>query len=179
MKTSKLLHMALTGTITLTCLFGFGSSSSASDNVNASVSNQDKFEQSAHGSKLIQTGQKYLGVKYKLGAEYEKNKKFDCSSFTQYIFKKNGIKIARGARAQYENGTPVEREDLKVGDLVFFATTKTKKYDKRSIKRIGHVGIYAGNDKVLHTYGKGGVKYDDFSDGWWDKAYVGAVRVKR
>lgn len=177
MKTSKLLHMALTGTITLTCLFGFGSSSSASDNVNASVLKHDNIE--AHGSKLIQTGQKYLGVKYKLGAEYEKSKKFDCSSFTQYIFEKNGIKIARGARAQYKNGTPVEREDLKVGDLLFFSTKKTKKYDKKSIKRIGHVGIYAGNNKVLHTYGNGGVRYDDFSDGWWDKAYVGAVRVKR
>lgn len=178
MKTSKWLHMALTGTITLSSLFGFGSSLSAAP-VKVSVSKQAKSEQSAQGSRLIQTGKKYLGVKYKLGAEYETSGKFDCSSFTQYVFKKNGIRIARGARAQYLNGTPVARKDLKVGDLVFFSTTKTTMYDKKSIKRIGHVGIYAGNNKVLHTFGKGGVKYDDFSKGWWDKAYVGAVRIKR
>lgn len=175
MKESKWLHIALMGTIILSSLFGFGSSlPTASANVSVSA----KSERSAQGATLIQTGKKYLGVKYKLGAEYETNGKFDCSSFTQYVFKKNGIQIARGARAQYLNGKPVARKDLKVGDLVFFSTTKTTKYDKKSIKRIGHVGIYAGNNKVLHTFGKGGVKYNDFSKGWWDKAYVGAVRVK-
>ncbi|RXT15525.1 NlpC/P60 family protein [Ammoniphilus sp. CFH 90114] len=126
---------------------------------------------------IIQTGHKYLGVKYKLGAEYENTGRFDCSSFVQYVYKKNGIQLSRGARAQFQDGKKIARKDLRPGDLVFFSTTKTTKYSKDSIKRIGHVGIYAGNNKVLHTYGDGGVKYNDMSKGWWDKHYVAAARV--
>lgn len=181
MKKLNFFHVVLAGTITLTSLFGFNPSISAAsaqaENTATLSSTLQKSEQSVLGKRLIATGEKYLGVPYKLGAEYETSRRFDCSSFTQLVFKKNGFQLARGARGQYKNGKPVARKDLNVGDLVFFSTTKTVKYARGSIKRIGHVGIYAGNNKVLHTYGKGGVKYTEFSKGWWAKNYVGAVRV--
>lgn len=131
------------------------------------------------GAKIIKTGEKYLGVPYKFGADWNdyQGKYFDCSGFTQRVFAENGIKLNRGARGQFKNGVEVSRKDLKVGDLVFFSTGATMKYAADSINRIGHVGIYAGNNRVLHTYGKGGVRYSKMDKGWWNDHYVTAVRV--
>lgn len=169
----KMLSLILSGTLLLGGLMGFISPTEASA---ASTANSASI--SSKSVQLIKTGIRYLGVPYRLGAEYETSRRFDCSSFTQYVFKKNGKRIARGARAQYYNGVPVARKNLKVGDLVFFSTKATTKYSRKSIKRIGHVGIYAGKNRVLHTYGKGGVKVSNMASGWWDKHYVAAVRVR-
>lgn len=135
----------------------------------------------AKGSQIIQFGERYLGKPYRLGGGRRDNQKyFDCSGFTWYVFKKNGIDISMGgARQQSQYGSPVKYEDLAIGDLVFFSTKATMKYPKDSVKRIGHVGIYAGNGKVLHTYSKesGGVRYSDMSKGWWKEHFVKAKRV--
>lgn len=176
MKTKTFFNIALATTMTLTGLFGFSTAGMAYNEPTNTATIQVS---PAKGKKIIQTGKKYLGVRYKLGAEYPRTHKFDCSSFTQYVFAKNGIRLSRTARAQYKNGVPVSRNQLRVGDLVFFSTKATKKYKRGSIKKIGHVGIYAGNGKVLHTYGAGGVKFNDMTHGWWDDHYVGAVRVVR
>lgn len=178
MKKLTFVHIFMAGTLTLSSLFGFTPSASADSTLTNQRANLSaNKEQTALGNRLIATGKRYLGVPYRLGSEYETSRRFDCSSFTQYVFAKNGINLARGARQQYKNGKPVARKNLKVGDLVFFSTTATVKYAPGSINRIGHVGIYAGNNKVLHTYGKGGVRYTNFASGWWDKHYVAAVRV--
>lgn len=131
----------------------------------------------ATGSKIIKTGRKYLGTPYKWGSKSTTTRTFDCSSFVQRVFKENGYQLARTSRAQYYDAKPVSRKNLKVGDLVFFSIRSTLKYPKSSNKRIGHVGIYAGNNKVLHTFGKGGVTYSDMSKGWWNNHYVRAVRI--
>jgi len=128
------------------------------------------------GSQIIKEGEKYLGVKYKLGGKTPSA--FDCQGFTRYVFNKYGIQLPAGARNQSKVGKPVSKNNLKVGDLVFFSTSLTKKkYSASSIKRIGHVGIYAGNGKILHTYGKGGVKYSNLNSKWWSTHYVKATRV--
>lgn len=131
------------------------------------------------GTQIVNFGARFLGTPYKLGARTGNTSSFDCSSFTQYVYKKNGIQLPRGARDQYRAGVKIKRSNLRVGDLVFFSTRATMKYSAGSINRIGHVGIYAGNNRVLHTYGPGGVKYNSMSSGWWDDHYVGAVRVIR
>lgn len=130
---------------------------------------------SVSGSKIIKTGKKYLGVPYKFGGTTPRA--FDCQGFTRYVFKKHGINLPAEARNQARVGKKVSINNLKVGDLVFFSTTATRKYSRNSIKRIGHVGIYAGNGKVLHTWGAGGVRIQDASKGWWHNNYVTARRV--
>lgn len=127
------------------------------------------------GDQIISTGAKHLGVKYKFGGHTPSG--FDCQGFTRFVFNKNGINLPSGARNQSKVGNYVSRDKLQVGDLVFFSTTATTKYSSSSIKRIGHVGIYAGNGKVLHTYGAGGVKYSDINSKWWSSHYVTARRV--
>lgn len=85
-------------------------------------------------------GLKYLGIPYCKGGTSPKC--FDCSGFTQYIYKKKGKEIARTTGGQYKQSKKIARDDAKVGDLVFFFSSGGHAY---------HVGIYAGNGKVLHS----------------------------
>ncbi|CAI6081350.1 C40 family peptidase [Cohnella rhizoplanae] len=119
--------------------------------------------------KIITLGKKYLGVKYRLGAPSGSTQVFDCSSFTQYIFGKYGVKLPRVSSAQATKGTTVAKADLKKGDLVFFKSSNSSK--------IGHVAVYIGNNKILHTYGKPGVIVTSLSASYWKSHYKTAKRV--
>ncbi|CAG7615839.1 hypothetical protein PAESOLCIP111_01832 [Paenibacillus solanacearum] len=121
--------------------------------------------------KIIDTGDDFMGVRYKFGAPSGSDKVFDCSSFMQYIFKEHGVKLPRESRDQAKKGKHVSRSNLKKGDLVFFSTRKSGK------GKIGHVGVYIGNGKILHTYGKPGVTISTIKSGWWDDHYITARRV--
>ncbi|ADM70029.1 Murein DD-endopeptidase MepS/Murein LD-carboxypeptidase [Paenibacillus polymyxa E681] len=114
---------------------------------------------------IISTGSQFMGVRYEHGAPAGNTSSFDCSSFTQYVFGQNGIKLPRSSRQQSTVGTFVPRSQLKTGDLVFFYSP------------IHHVAIYMGNGKILHTYGKGGVTVTDLNSGWWSRNYTTARRV--
>lgn len=121
-------------------------------------------------NKIISKGKSYLGVKYKFGAKSGITSAFDCSSFTQYVYKKNGINLPRSSVQQSKSGTYVKRSNLKAGDLIFSDTNRDGK--------INHVSIYMGNNKLLHTYRVGvGVTISKFSGSTWDKTYVTARRV--
>ncbi|MGC5325965.1 C40 family peptidase [Brevibacillus sp. SYSU BS000544] len=133
------------------------------------------------GKQVIKAGEKYLGTPYKYASSRYTKSTMDCSEFTMWAYKE-GVNIdlgKGGARSQYKKGTRIKRSELRVGDLVFFSTGATMKYAKGTIERIGHVGIYAGNNKVLHTYGKGGVRYSSMADGWWDDHYEAAARFTK
>jgi cell wall-associated NlpC family hydrolase len=124
----------------------------------------------ALADKIIATGEKYLGTPYRLGSPSGYTRTFDCSSFVQYVYSIHGIKLPRSSRQQATVGKTVPRNQIEKGDLLFFTT-------RSSGGRIGHVGIYAGNNKVLHTWGPGGVRYDSLSTGWLREGYVTAKRV--
>ncbi|MDR6225760.1 C40 family peptidase [Desmospora profundinema] len=135
-----------------------------------SAPQQQSQSQTAFGDRIIQTGEKYMGTPYKLGARSGQTQTFDCSSFVQYVFGQNGVKLPRTATQQSYVGKEVSRSELQKGDLVFFKL-------QSSNGNIGHVGIYAGDGKLLHTYGPGGVRYDSMSTKWLDWGYLKAVRV--
>lgn len=119
---------------------------------------------------IIATGEKYLGTPYQFGAKSGQTKTFDCSSFVQHVFKENGIDLPRNSRQQSTVGQTVPFSEIQKGDLLFFELSSNP-------GRIGHVGIYAGNNKILHTWGPGGVRYDDLSDRWLKEGFVKAQRV--
>jgi len=120
--------------------------------------------------KILALGHKYLGTPYKFGAPSGVTYAFDCSSFVQYIFGKYGVKLPRTSKAQATKGVYVSKSNLKKGDLVFFSTSS-------SGGAIGHVAVYAGNGKILHTYGKPGVTYSSLNSSWWKSHYKTARRV--
>ncbi|WP_127579369.1 C40 family peptidase [Paenibacillus koleovorans] len=125
---------------------------------------------SSVASNVIATGKRYMGVRYQFGAKSGITSAFDCSSFTQYVFKRNGISLPRSSRDQAKVGRYVPKSQLQPGDLVFSDTNRDGK--------INHVSIYIGNGKLLHTYRKGiGVTISNFKGSTWDKTYVTARRV--
>ncbi|MBD8005758.1 C40 family peptidase [Bacillus norwichensis] len=119
------------------------------------------------GSAIVKESKKHLGVRYLYGGTTPKG--FDCSGFTSYTFKKKKVKLPRTAAEQYKKGKSVSKKNLKAGDLVFFKTTSKTK--------ISHVGIYVGNNKFIHSAGKG-VSVTSINDPYyWKSKYAGARRV--
>ena len=75
---------------------------------------------------------------------------FDCSALVQYIYyKSNNVILDVTSRAQSYNGVEVKKSELQRGDLMFFTNASRK--NKTGEERIGHVGIYFGNNYILHT----------------------------
>lgn len=121
-------------------------------------------------AKIMIEAERYLGTPYVFGAKYGQTRTFDCSSFVKTVFNRIDITMSRVSRNQAKEGSFVSKKNLQVGDLVFFTTSSSK-------GQIGHVGIYAGNGDMIHTYGDGGVKYTSIYKSFWDKHYVTARRV--
>ena len=86
---------------------------------------------------------KLLGIKYVWGATGPY--KYDCSGFTQKIYRDAGINIPRVSRDQARVGEYISYNNLQRGDMVFFDTKK-----KRSGK-VSHVGIYLGAGNFIHA----------------------------
>jgi len=84
-----------------------------------------------------------LGKRYVWGATGPN--KFDCSGFTQKVYRTAGIDLPRVSREQAKVGSYVTYENLKRGDMVFFDTNHKK------IGRVNHVGIYLGDSKFIHA----------------------------
>lgn len=153
----RLWGIALGAAIGFTAL-GFGGAGQASA---LSASTADK---------LLDYADNYLGAPYKFGASTSTTKYFDCSSFTKHVFAKFGYNLPRTAAQQAKVGKYVPKSSLKKGDLVFFRVPSRG-------SGIGHVAIYAGNGKMIHTYGEGGVKFSSINATYWKQNYVTARRL--
>lgn len=101
-------------------------------------------------SKIIKTGYSFIGVPYVFNAPSYRTDMFDCSSFIQHIFMVHGISLPRNSRQQSLIGTRISPKQLQKGDLLFFTTSKRK--HKLGISKIGHVALYIGKGRMLHTF---------------------------
>jgi cell wall-associated NlpC family hydrolase len=123
-------------------------------------------------ARVLPTADRYVGVKYRWGGTSPSGG-FDCSGFTQYVFAKHGVELPRTSRQQANVGMPMPADwrALSAGDLVMFEEGG----------RIGHVAIYAGRNRIIHSSSSGGgVRYDDLSTRrgrWFAEHMVAARRV--
>lgn len=125
-------------------------------------------------SELVAYAKKYLGVPYEFGAgPYEETHRFDCSSFTRHVFKKFGVDLPRLAKDQDNLGRRVSRSELEIGDLIFF--TVPGRFESDAVP--GHVGIYIGDGKFIHTWGDPGVQISDLDSGYWSNVILHMQRV--
>jgi cell wall-associated NlpC family hydrolase len=100
---------------------------------------------------IVFYARKHLGKLYKYGAKHYKAPQcFDCSSFTQYLYRRVKIDLPRRALEQIDYGKPVGKNQLKPGDLVFRKGLEGH-YNEKHPDGIGHVGVYIGDGKVIHA----------------------------
>ncbi|HEX5995270.1 MAG TPA: NlpC/P60 family protein [Jiangellales bacterium] len=78
-----------------------------------------------------------IGEPYVWGADGPDS--FDCSGLTQYAWNSAGVSLTHYTGAQWNEGTPVSRDNLRTGDLVFFYSD------------LHHMGIYVGNGLIVHA----------------------------
>jgi peptidoglycan DL-endopeptidase CwlO len=88
-------------------------------------------------NKIIATAKQYLGVPYVWGGTTPSG--FDCSGFTQYVFRSVGINLPRVSRDQQNVGTRISLNEVQPGDLVFRGNPAY------------HVGIYIGGGQYIHA----------------------------
>ncbi|TLS52868.1 hypothetical protein FE782_05695 [Paenibacillus antri] len=124
---------------------------------------------------IIEAGLAYLGTPYEFDANLGQTATFDCSSFVNYLYEMHGMDMPRNSRQQSGLGKTVAFEDLRKGDLLFFTTPK--RANKEGVDRVGHVAIYVGGGKVLHTFRVGiGVTVTQLDKNWMDR-FISAKRV--
>lgn len=117
--------------------------------------------------RIVNYAKKYENVKYVYGSSSPKA--FDCSGFTMYVYKAAGINLPHSASEQSKIGLAVSKDNLKMGDLVFFETGGAG---------ISHVGIYIGNNMFIHaSSGAGRVVTTSLSDNYYASRYRGATRI--
>ncbi|MFB7476459.1 NlpC/P60 family protein [Kitasatospora sp. NPDC056184] len=127
-------------------------------------------EVSAQSAAAIYFAQTKLGTPYLWGGDGKpwQNGRFDCSGLTRAAFESVGIILPRVANDQWYAGPHPSRDQLRPGDLVFWATDLT---DPRSIH---HVGIYVGGGYMINAPHTGAViRYDKIDT----REYIGATRV--
>lgn len=116
---------------------------------------------------IVNYALQYLGYSYVYGGK-SPSTGFDCSGLVYYVFGQNGISMYRVADDQMNQGTPVSKENLAVGDLLFWG------YGDYA----DHVGIYIGNGNFIHAANpRSGVKISAMSETYYARKYLGARRV--
>ncbi len=119
----------------------------------------------------IAVAKKFIGITYTWGGTSDFG--FDCSGFTQMLMRQRGIIMPRDAdlQAAWSGVTPVERQDLRPGDLLFFGGGPN---------HITHTGMYIGNGQFIHdtVHEHPGVQISSLDDKPWTTLLVAARRAK-
>ncbi|MEU9885483.1 C40 family peptidase [Sphaerisporangium sp. NPDC051011] len=110
----------------------------------------------------VEVAKKQIGDPYRWGASGPGA--FDCSGLVVYAWRKAGVKLPRIAASQFRSvRKKVSWKHLKPGDLMFFYG-------------LGHVGMYVGHGKMIHSPHSGTRVRIDKLNGYRKSSFVGAVR---
>lgn len=151
------LYSALSGSSDLDALAGLqGISGSSFMNLFSGSSNNPV------GNSVVQAAMTRLGDPY--STTYRGQGDYvDCSSLVQWAYGQAGVSLpstsVKQAKYCYDNGYTISKSELQPGDLIFWSNKEST--DGRWMD-IHHVGIYAGNGKVIEAKSStGGVVIDD------------------
>jgi cell wall-associated NlpC family hydrolase len=112
---------------------------------------------------VVGLAMQYLGVPYVWGGESPSG--MDCSGLVVLVFRQLGLELPHYTGDLWNEGVPVDKDQLQAGDLVFF-------------NGLGHMGIYIGGGMMIHAPHTGDVvKISDINSGYYVYAYDGARRI--
>jgi len=123
---------------------------------------------------VINYSMQYLHKPYQAGGKGPYA--FDCSGFTAYVFKKFGYKLGASSEEQDRQAATIQRrEDLQVGDLVFFEGQNRN-------GKVGHVGIVTNitskrEFNFIHASTNNGVIISSSSEPYYDSRYLRGGRI--
>jgi cell wall-associated NlpC family hydrolase len=120
---------------------------------------------------VVDTALGLQGTPYRLGGD-DPQRGFDCSGFVRYVLAQHGIEIPRTAAEQFRVGTPMDREQVRPGDLVFFTTIAPGP---------SHVGLALPTPGTfIHAPANGGVvRVERWDTPYWRARWLGARRIAR
>ena len=120
---------------------------------------------------LVIAAMNFLDRPYHRGGE-SVDTGFDCSGFTRHLFGQSlGIELPRRVdeQAHHRALSPVRRDALRAGDLVFFNTLR---------RTFSHVGIYLGDGRFIHAPRSGAqIRVESLSTSYWARRFTGARRA--
>ncbi|MET3978318.1 lipoprotein Spr [Mucilaginibacter sp. UYP25] len=116
--------------------------------------------------KLFNFVYNWIGTPYRFGGSSKKG--IDCSAFTKQLYSDVfNLPIRRSSRDIFSMVSPVGKDDLKEGDLVFF------KIHSRSIS---HIGIYLGNNRFAHASSRG-VAISNLDEAYYSRYFYKGGRL--
>jgi len=126
-------------------------------------------ERSAGQEEITIEAMSLVGIPYRYGGNTP-DSGFDCSGLVRYVVARAaGVNLPRTTADMSSIGTPLERDDLASGDLIFFNTTG---------RAHSHVGIYVGQGKFVHAPNTGGtVRLESLYIPYWARRIDGVRRV--
>ncbi len=122
-------------------------------------------------SRLIETAARFIGVPYLWGGTSPFG--IDCSGFTQLVYRIHNVTLLRDAQMQARDhrALPVEKPDIRAGDLIFFAGSRSS-----DASAVTHVGLALDNKRFIHSCGAYGVVVTELDESSYQEIYWGARR---
>ena len=147
-------------------LAGCSSSPSPQDfNELDSAKNISSYEKGVQ-QEFLEVYNDWKGVPYRLGGNTYSG--IDCSAFVQVAYREAlNIQLPRTTLAQVSVGNELSYEQVQVGDLAFFKTSR----------KVRHVGVYIGNKQFMHASTSKGVMISRLDNPYWASKFWHFRRV--
>lgn len=125
--------------------------------------------ETSRADEVVAYAKQFLGTPYVYGGS-SLNSGVDCSGFVYSVMKNFGVKLNRSASSMTVNGRSIAQDELRTGDLVFFAANGVN---------VSHVAIYIGGGQYIHSTDSGGrgVSYGNLYDNYASRTYHSSRRV--
>jgi cell wall-associated NlpC family hydrolase len=94
---------------------------------------------------------------------------FDCSGFVYHVYQQQGVNLPRRTEDMANQLTPIEKDAMQSGDLLFFDTDGNT---------FSHVGLYINGDNFIHASSSktGKVLVSSLKNNYWQQHFVGVRR---